>query len=56
MSDTGQIRESHKEKGTRIAFQVPDRPEVCQELARVLRDFRLDFRSSVSFALHTRPG
>lgn len=46
----------YKEKGTRIAFEVPDTPEVCQELARVLRDFRLDFRSIVSSALHTRPG
>lgn len=46
----------YKEKGTRIAFQVPDTPEVCQELARVLREFRLDFRSIVSSALHTRPG
>ena len=46
----------YKEKGTRIAFQVPDTPESCQELGRVLRDFRLDFRSIVSSALHTRPG
>jgi acetoin utilization protein AcuB len=46
----------YREKGTRIAFQVPDTPEACQELAHVLRDFRLDFRSIVSSALHTRPG
>lgn len=46
----------YKEKGTRIAFQMPDRPEACQELVHVLRDFRLDFRSIVSTALHTRPG
>jgi acetoin utilization protein AcuB len=46
----------YKEKGTRIAFQVPDTPEACQELVHVLRDFRLDFRSIVSTALHTRPG
>src|SRR5574341_437096 len=46
----------YKEKGTRIAFEVPDTPEACQELVRVLRDFRLDFRSIVSTALHTRPG
>ena len=46
----------YKEKGTRIAFEVPDTPEACQELVHVLRDFRLDFRSIVSTALHTRPG
>ena len=46
----------YKEKGTRIAFEVPDTPEACQELNHVLRDFRLDFRSIVSSALHTRPG
>ena len=46
----------YKEKGTRIAFEVPDSPEACQELVHVLRDFRLDFRSIVSSALHTRPG
>ncbi len=46
----------YKEKGTRIAFQVHDTAEACQELGRVLRDFRLDFRSIVSSALHTRPG
>ena len=46
----------YKEKGTRIAFQVHDTPEACQELGHVLRDFRLDFRSIISSALHTRPG
>lgn len=46
----------YKEKGTRIAFEVPDTPEACQELVHVLRDFRLDFRSTISTALHTRPG
>jgi acetoin utilization protein AcuB len=46
----------YKEEGTRIAFQVPDTPEACQELVHVIRDFRLDFRSIVSTALHTRPG
>jgi acetoin utilization protein AcuB len=46
----------YKEKGTRIAFEIPDSPEACQELVHVLRDFRLDFRSIVSTALHTRPG
>jgi acetoin utilization protein AcuB len=46
----------YKEKGTRIAFQVPDTPEACQELVHVLRDFRLDLRSLVTCALHTRPG
>jgi acetoin utilization protein AcuB len=46
----------YKEKGTRIAFEVPDTPEACQELVHVLRDFRLDFRSIISTALHTRPG
>ncbi len=46
----------YKEKGTRIAFEVRDTPEAYQELVHVLRDFRLDFRSIVSTALHTRPG
>jgi acetoin utilization protein AcuB len=46
----------YKDKGTRIAFEIPDSPEACQELVHVLRDFRLDFRSIVSTALHTRPG
>ncbi len=46
----------YKEKGTRIAFQVPDTPEACQELVRVLRDFPLNYRSLVTCALHTRPG
>ena len=46
----------YKEKGTRIAFEVPDTPTACQELVHVLRDFRLDFRSIVSTALHSRPG
>lgn len=46
----------YKEKGTRIAFEVPDTPEAYQELVHVLRDFRLDFRSIVSTALHSRPG
>jgi acetoin utilization protein AcuB len=46
----------YKEKGTRLAFEVPDTPEACQELVHVLRDFRLDFRSIISTALHTRPG
>ena len=46
----------YKEKGTRIAFEIRDSPEACQELVHVLRDFRLDFRSIVGTALHTRPG
>jgi acetoin utilization protein AcuB len=46
----------YKEKGTRIAFEVPDNPDACQELVHVLRDFRLDLRSLVTCALHTRPG
>ena len=46
----------YKERGTRIAFQVPDTPAACQELVHVLRDFRLDLRSMVTCALHTRPG
>lgn len=46
----------YKEKGTRIAFEVPDTHEAYQELVHVLRDFRLDFRSIISTALHTRPG
>ncbi len=46
----------YKEKGTRIAFEVPDTPEACQELVRVLRDFRLNYRSLVTCALRTRPG
>ncbi len=46
----------YKEKGTRIAFEVPDTPAACQELVHVLRDFRLDLRSMVTCALHTRPG
>lgn len=43
-------------QGTRIDFEVPDTPTACQELVHVLRDFRLDFRSIVSTALHSRPG
>ena len=46
----------YKEKGTRIAFEVRDTPEACQELVHVLRDVRLDLRSLVTCALHTRPG
>ncbi len=46
----------YKEKGTRIAFEVPDTPQACQELVHVLRDFRLDLRSLVTCALRTRPG
>lgn len=46
----------YEEKGTRIAFEVRDTPEAYQELVHVLRDFRLDLRSLVTCALHTRPG
>jgi acetoin utilization protein AcuB len=46
----------YKEKGTRVAFEVPDSPEACQELVHILQDFRLDLRSLVTCALHTRPG
>ncbi len=46
----------YNEKGTRIAFEVPDSPEACQELVHVLRDFRLDLRSLVTCSLRTRPG
>jgi prephenate dehydratase len=35
---------------------VADTPDACRELVHVLRDFRLDFRSIVSSALHTRRG
>lgn len=46
----------YNEKGTRIAFEVPDTAEACQELVHVLRDFRLDLRSLVTCPLRTRPG
>jgi acetoin utilization protein AcuB len=46
----------YKEKGTRIAFEVPDTPAACQELVHDLRDFRLDLRSMVTSAVRTRPG
>jgi acetoin utilization protein AcuB len=46
----------YKEKGTRIAFEVSDSPEACQELIHVLQDFPLDLRSLVTCALHNRPG
>jgi len=44
----------YKEKGTRIAFQVPDTPEACQELVHVLQDYRLELRSLVTCALRIR--
>src|SRR5574341_598395 len=46
----------YKEKGTRIAFEVPDTRDACQMLVHVLKDYCLDFRSLVSTALHSRPG
>ena len=46
----------YKEKGTRIAFEVPDTADACQMLVHVLKDYCLDFRSLVSSALHSRPG
>jgi acetoin utilization protein AcuB len=46
----------YKEKGTRIAFEVPDTRDACTMLAHVLKDYCLDFRSLVSCALHSRPG
>jgi acetoin utilization protein AcuB len=46
----------YKEKGTRIAFQVPDTPEACQELVHVLQDYRLELRSLVACALRVRSG
>lgn len=46
----------YKEKGTRIAFEVPDSPQACQELAHVIRDHCQDLRSLVTCALHSRPG
>jgi acetoin utilization protein AcuB len=46
----------YKEKGTRVAFEVPDTPDAYQMLVHVLKDYRLDFRSLVSTALHSRPG
>ena len=46
----------YKEKGTRIAFEVPDTRDACQMLVHVLKDYCVDFRSLVSSALHSRPG
>lgn len=46
----------YKEKGTRIAFEVPDTPNACAMLVHVIKDYCLDFRSLVSCALHSRPG
>ena len=46
----------YKEKGTRIAFEVPDTRDACTMLVHVIKDFTLDFRSLVSCALHSRPG
>jgi acetoin utilization protein AcuB len=46
----------YKEKGTRIAFEVPDTPEACQELVHVLQDYRLELRSLVTCALRVRSG
>jgi acetoin utilization protein AcuB len=46
----------YKEKGTRIAFEVPDTRDACTMLVHVLKDYCLDFRSLVSCALHSRPG
>jgi acetoin utilization protein AcuB len=46
----------YKEKGTRIAFEVPDTREAYQMLVHVIKDYSLDFRSLVSSALHSRPG
>jgi acetoin utilization protein AcuB len=46
----------YKELGTRIAFEVLDGPDACQQLAHLLHDHRMDLRSLVTCALHTRPG
>lgn len=46
----------YRERGTRIAFEVPDTREACQMLVHVIKDSCLDFRSLVSCALHSRPG
>ena len=46
----------YKEKGTRIASEVPDTRDACQMLVHVIKDYCLDFRSLVSTALHSRPG
>ncbi|HYB73825.1 MAG TPA: CBS domain-containing protein [Candidatus Sulfotelmatobacter sp.] len=46
----------YKEKGTRIAFEVPDTREAWQVLVHVIKDYSLDFRSLISSALHSRPG
>ncbi len=44
------------EKGTRIAFEVADTPEICREVAQLLHDFPVDLRSLTTHALRARPG
>jgi acetoin utilization protein AcuB len=46
----------YREKGTRIAFEVPDSPQTCRELGRLIHDLRVDLRSLVTCALQARPG
>lgn len=46
----------YRERGTRIAFEVPDTRDACQMLVHVIKDYCLDFRSLVSCALHSHPG
>jgi acetoin utilization protein AcuB len=46
----------YRDKGTRIAVEVPDREEAYQEVIRLIHDLHLDVRSFVTCALRTRPG
>ena len=46
----------YNEQGTRIAFEVPDRPEVWRELVQALQHFEIDVRSLLTCPVPTRPG
>ncbi len=46
----------YAETGTRIAFQAPDSPDLCREVAQSLHDFRIDLRSLATWALPAPPG
>ncbi len=46
----------YAEKGTRIAFQTPDSPEICREVAQTLHDFPIELRSLATWALPATAG
>ena len=43
-------------EGARIAFEIPEGPGACGELAHLLHDHQMDIRSLLTCPIHGRPG